>query len=556
MRRRPKSTQGWVKSLEVKNTTIQNRSKKARLETTHTVPHHHVDSREVSDFLLTLTKYKVPKDQLLFSIGKHLIGKSYNPAVIEFLNEYDLPLVEIVDIPNGAFDLLGSAYQFLNSKHENLVQGSFYTGKATSLEFVKDLDFSGGQTIFDPSCGSGVFLFRSEAGPEQIYGVDSDPIAIMIAKFNYFLKFPTGGPPNLFAMSFFDWSARNPDAKFDYVIGNPPYGSNLNVKEIDSKYVFSGESFSYFIELGHRRVKSGGVLRYLVPESLLNVKRHADIRSFLLGEGNLTRIKKFQEKFTGIMSDTFLIETSSDYASHVVFEDKSFSKIPKSLYKEMQHQVLVNLTELDIQIIEKVRGMGTLTLADSTFGLGVVTGDNTSKLMKEPVAGAEPIYTGKEVERYRLLPPRNYIIFNRSQLQQVAPEYIYRAKEKLIYKTISKTLKFALDTSGALSTNSANIVIPHISGYTAITVMAFLNNPLYSFLHLKLFGGVNKLAKENLQSLPFPELSSATHTLLENLASQALLTKDFDSLDSHIQKTVFGLTPVEAEHIHKSLRSS
>ncbi len=518
------------------------------------MPHHHVDSRQVSDFLLTLKAYRESKEDILFSIGASLIGESDNPAVLDFLNEYARPQIKISGIPLGAFDLLGSAYQFLNSKHENLVQGSFYTGTATALEFINDLDFSGGQTIFDPACGSGVFLFRSEAGPTQVYGVDSDPIAIMIAKFNYFLKFPDAGPPNLFDMSFFDWSARNSNLDFDYVIGNPPYGSNLEINEIDSQYVFSGESFSYFIELGHRRVKPGGVLRYLVPESLLNVKRHADIRAFLLGPGNLTRIRRFQQKFTGIMSDTFLIEAASHYVPHVFFEDKVVSKIPKSIYMELQHQVLVNLTEMDIRIIEKVKGMGALTLAESTFGLGVVTGDNKSKLTKEPVAGSEPIYTGKEVEPYRLLTPRNYILFDRSNLQQVAPDEIYRAKVKLIYKTISKNLRFAIDTSGALSTNSANIVIPEISGYSAITVMAFLNNPLYSFLHLKLFGGVNKVAKENLQALPFPELSSTLHVRLETLVKDAVSNSNFDSLDSFVQTDIFGLTPEEILHIKYSLR--
>jgi predicted RNA methylase len=539
--------------LEVKNTTIQNRSKKARLETTHVVPHHHVDSRQVSDFLLTLKAYRAAKEDILFSIGASLIRESDNPAVLDFLNEYARPQINISGIPMGAFDLLGSAYQFLNSKHENLAQGSFYTGTATALEFIKDLDFSEGQTIFDPSCGSGVFLFRSEAGPTQIYGVDSDPIAIMIAKFNYFLKYPDAGPPNLFAMSFFEWSARNPNLDFDYVIGNPPYGSNLEINEIDSQHVFSGESFSYFIELGHRRVKPGGVLRYLVPESLLNVKRHADIRAFLLGPGNLTRIKRFQQKFTGIMSDTFLIEAASHYVPHVFFEDKVVSKIPKSLYMEMQHQVLVNLTEIDSQIIEKVKGIGTLTLAESTFGLGVVTGDNKTKLTKEPVPGSEQIYTGKEVEPYRLLKPRNYIVFDRSNLQQVAPDDVYRAKVKLIYKTISKNLRFALDTSGALSTNSANIVIPDIPGYSAITVMALLNNPLYSFLHQKLFGGVNKVAKENLQALPFPELSSKLQIQLENLVKEAVLNSDYDSLDSFVQTEIFKLTPLEIRHVKSAI---
>ena len=85
--------------------------------------------------------------------------------------------------------MLGYIYQYLNSKRENLVRGSFYTDYKIAKDFVNDLDFSKNQLILDPSCGSGSFLFNSYTSSNQIFGVDNDPIAIMIAKFNYFIKF-------------------------------------------------------------------------------------------------------------------------------------------------------------------------------------------------------------------------------------------------------------------------------------------------------------------------------------------------------------------------------
>ena len=85
---------------------------------------------------------------------------------------------------------------------ENLEKGSFYTGPEIAIDFVNDLDFSSGQIIFDPACGSGAFLFNSNAPAEQIVGVDVDPIAIMIAKLNYFIKFPKAKSPNLFCDDF------------------------------------------------------------------------------------------------------------------------------------------------------------------------------------------------------------------------------------------------------------------------------------------------------------------------------------------------------------------
>ena len=187
--------------MKVSNTTIQNRSKQKRLANEHIVPVHHLDNSSVAKYLTQLEELPFDKEELLFSIGVALLGQVSNPAIRDFLETYEYQ-VHDVPPPPLAFDLLGSAYQYLNSKHENLVKGSFYTGKSIAQDFVDDLEFSHGQKIFDPACGSGVFLFRSNAPADQIYGVDFDPIAVMIAKFNYFIKFPDAVPQTFSILIF------------------------------------------------------------------------------------------------------------------------------------------------------------------------------------------------------------------------------------------------------------------------------------------------------------------------------------------------------------------
>ena len=175
--------------MHVKNTTIQNRSKQGRLTSEHKIPSQNVSDSETIRFIQDLQNLQESKEAILFAIGKQLLGKNNNPAISKFLSEYKYKDLKINNIPKSQFDLLGSVYQFLNSKLENLEKGSFYTGTQIALDIVGDLDFNNSQTIFDPACGSGAFLFNSDAGPKQIYGVDFDPIAVMIAKFNYFIKF-------------------------------------------------------------------------------------------------------------------------------------------------------------------------------------------------------------------------------------------------------------------------------------------------------------------------------------------------------------------------------
>ena len=166
-----------------------------------------------------------------------------------------------------------------------------------------------------------------------------------------------------------------------------------------------------------------------------------------------------------------------------------------------------------------------------------------------PVKGSEPIYTGKQVNKYTLAEPITHLVFNRANLQQVAPDEIYRSSQKLVYKTINKNLKFAFDGTQSLTTNSANIVIPQIPGYDILSVMAFLNSDLYSFLHLKLFGGVNKIAKENLMALPFPKLDAKSNSQIIKLV-RGILNGDPDGkLQNYIHFDVFGLTKEDVAHI-------
>lgn len=167
------------------------------------------------------------------------------------------------------------------------------------------------------------------------------------------------------------------------------------------------------------------------------------------------------------------------------------------------------------------------------------------------LAGAEPIYTGKEInDSYSFAPAKNYIIFERSNLQQVAPDEIYRSPKKLVYKTINKNLKFVIDTSKSLTTNSANIVIPQIDGLSIYSVLALLNSKLFTFVHYKMFGGVNKVAKEHLMALPLPALSKKQDTKLTQLTIDAIATNNDEAVQEFINSEIYHFNTKEINYIY------
>jgi hypothetical protein len=254
------------------------------------------------------------------------------------------------------------------------------------------------------------------------------------------------------------------------------------------------------------------------------------------------------------MSDVYMLELNHKKTKNMIFEDSGeATSIPKTLFAGLKNQIFVNLNKNDIGIIEKVEDIQGSDLSKSIFGLGVVTGDNKTKLFSVQEKGMEPIYSGKEVEKYKLLPAKNYILFDRNNLQQVAPDEIYRAAVKLIYQTISKYLKVAIDTTGSLSTNSANIIISTLDTIDVYSLLGLLNSDLYSYLHLKLFGGVNKIAKENLMALPLPKLSKKQDETLKKLVLEVLETGDDSKVQDYVNVEIFDLTELQVKYLMSEL---
>lgn len=540
---------------QAKNTTIQNLTKQEKLSKEHVLPKHIVNHNQTIAFLQSLLTIPYSKEEIIFNIGLELVGENTNIFYNKFLSEYSYKKIAIKNAPKEEFDLLGAAYQFLNTKYENLSMGSFYTSRELAHEMTKDLTFDKNETLIDPSCGSGVFLFAADIPEDRIFGVDFDPIAVMIAKFNFFIKFPDAKLyPQIYQSDFIDWYLNNKNSRYTYIVGNPPYGANLDLSKLHSKYITTGESFSYFIEYSFYMLEENGLLSYLLPESILNVKRHVDIRDFILDKANLTKIKKYDTKFAGVMSDIYQIDLDEKKTKKMSFisSGKTYS-IQKASFKELKNHIFTPLTKEDADIIHKVKTKSSNSLSGSTFALGVVTGDNAKKLLGAPNAKTEPIFTGKEIEKYSFLPVKKHIVFDRSNLQQVAPDAIYRAEEKIVYKVITKRIKVAIDVTKSLTSSSANIIIPNVPNNNVYSVAILLNSELYTFINQKLHGSVNKMSKENFEALPFPNFTKKQLSEIKNLIHQYSQGNLEESVLQNFVYTFFTITEKEKAYIQANI---
>lgn len=485
-------------------------------------------------------KYEI--GDVMLSIGMNLLTKSEHShqtvethrgatrkIVASMQQDYQI-IPEILDFqfPDDETDLLGLVYQMLLTEGEKNTIGSYYTPFNIAKNMTKGLDFSGSQTFFDPCCGSGVFMLALEnVRPEQIFGCDNDPIAVMLAKFNLLLKFPDEDfEPQICCCDYLKTSSPQTPGYLKhlqtYIISNPPWGAAI----IDSekKRISQKESFSFFFEKSFQQLENNGVIRFLLPESIMNVKCHKAFREFLLNNGNFASISLYSDAFSGVQTkyvDVELHRKNSDDSRVKVIENGNTRYVSKSSFLLTKNLNFNLLSENDDRIVRGILSKGKYTLADSVWALGVITGDNRHKLKDGQGRGLEPIFTGKEIEPYTLKTPRKFIEYKRADFQQVAKDEVYRAEEKLVYKFISNKLVFAYDNTRSLFLNSANILIPNIPGMSVKTVLAFLNSDLYGFLYKSLFGEI-KILKGNLMELPFPEITEKEDELLKNLVNQVL----------------------------------
>jgi type I restriction-modification system DNA methylase subunit len=475
-------------------------------------------------------------------------------------------------------DILGLIYQSITAEGNKSQAGAYYTPKKVVKEIV-DLYVQEDFLILDPCCGTGQFLLctlEKIKKPGNVWGFDIDEVAVRLARINVLLKFPDiDFTPHIYHKNTLleIESKEISPSLFDAIITNPPWGVHFSSNETDklqSLYpsIKSGEAFSYFIQKGLHLLKEGGILSFVLPESLLNIKTHRDIRKIIVDKTNIIKIKYLDRVFKNVFTPIIRLDIKKSSPD----EFNKFEAEKVNIRHTIEQSKLKNNADFifnvfssteDTELFEKIYSKEHTTLVNNAeWALGIVTGDNKKYLADYRTDQNEPLLTGKNVNRFLNDEPKKFIKFDPAKFQQVAPEHKYRAKEKLIYKFISKELVFSYDNNQSLTLNSANILIPKVKDYPIKTILALFNSSLYQFLHQKMFGSL-KILKGDLEKLPLPTLNEKHHSEIINLTDQLLnpelpvYTRQeiFKNLDDYVMD-LFNLNSREKTHIKTNIKIS
>ena len=289
---------------------------------------------ETSIFLLTLNLLK--KEDILIRIkiqdiiaGKIILTnnkqinrelKSWQKKVISNKIKKEYSFLIDCELPKQD-DILGFIYQSLLAEGTKSQNGSYYTPINIVSEIIDD-HLQKDSKVLDPCCGTGQFLLafsKKIKYPEKIYGVDIDEMAVRIARINLLVKYKDKVfAPNivckntLFEIGNYDLFSLNDEKirEFDIIATNPPWGvhfSKTDKERLKTLYpqIESFESFSYFLKKSIDLLKKGGVISFILPESILNVKVHRDIRRIIINKTSIKKVfyldRVFKNVFTPVI---------------------------------------------------------------------------------------------------------------------------------------------------------------------------------------------------------------------------------------------------------------
>lgn len=472
-------------------------------------------------------------------------------------------------------DTLGFIYISLTGMQKRKSSGTYYTPTRIVRRLLESLghvmDFEG-KAFLDPCCGTGNFLIcliNMGASVHNIFGRDIDEISVQITRINVFLLSENISADELYSHFAVEDSLKAEITdRYDAVIGNPPWGYEFSEEDrryLSAKYKTAAgsgiESFDLFIEKGISLLKDNGALAYVLPKTLLTAAAHLETRRIIMNSCSLKFAAYLGNAFKGIQCPAVILGAVKDCRKEIkgcsVWTKMREFTINQSRYFGDNITLSLDVTDEENDCLNKISSADNAVYLrnNAKFALGIVTGGNGDCLSAEKRAGYEPILRGSDISRYKIKPAGSYILFEPSKFQQSAPEEIYRAPEKLLYRFIGEAPVFAYDDAGTLSLNSCNILIPQIEGLHIKYILAILNSSVTAFFLQKTFNSV-KLLRSHIEAVPIPFASQDIQERITERVNRIMsIDGGIGDMYEALDDDIMGLYRLSPEHI-KTIKSA
>lgn len=474
-------------------------------------------------------------------------------------------------------DLLGLIYISCKDSGERKSVGTYFTPTTIVNKLIQKLINGNNiekKKILDPCCGTGNFLLQipGSVGVEYLYGNDIDQISVLLTRINLALKYHMKDRNILYQhITVNDYLTFEKKEYFDYIIGNPPWGYEFSEEQsiqLKKKYICASagtiEAYDLFLEQALSNLKLNGVLSFVLPEAVLNVKSHLPIRTFLMKNHSIQYLEYLGNVFDQVQCPCIILQMLRNHMplscigmnvndGRRIYTIKEERKIDKESFN-------FAMTDKEYKVWQKIENVpGKMTLeGKAKFALGIVTGNNKAYVTNQKTMENEMVLRGQDLRKFHFLESGRYMIYRPEVFQQAAPTGYYRASAKLLYRFVCSQLVFAYDDQQTLSLNSCNILIPELNDIDIKYILAVLNSRMAQFYFKKKFNSI-KILRSHIEQIPIPvcekEEQGYIIQLIEDLikpSSEEDVLRDYERLDLEIAN-IFRLSSKEYAVIREAL---
>lgn len=246
------------------------------------------------------------------------------------------------------FERLQKESELSTAADPRIGAGRGATRRRQTLLLIHYAEKLGALKVMDPACGSGAFLVEalrqlhdeyektnralaelSGSGRQRslldldrqilrqnLFGRDLLPESVEISRLSIWLRTARRGEKleTLETSITVGDSLRADDAEtFDVVLGNPPWGAELegwSAQMLDKRFPNSGEerdSYALFIIRAWEMLKRNGILAFIIPNSWLTVDGYTSFRAWILRHFEVLEITNTWKIFSDVNHDTALL---------------------------------------------------------------------------------------------------------------------------------------------------------------------------------------------------------------------------------------------------------
>jgi len=288
-----------------------------------------------------------------------------------------------------------------------------------------------------------------------------------------------------------------PDGGFDAIIGNPPYA--VNVRAIRSALERGGyatlsraggrismNTAAIFIDRAHQLLRPGGVLGFIVPNSILRVGEYARVRQFLLENTTIHEIvdegSPFEAANLGVVSFVATRRPPADMHRVLVRDrrggDRIHGHVEQRLFAERE-MISLYLDDIALAMEQAPERLGQVV--HNRRGASIPP-TNLVYLSANPAVGRWML-RGRNLMRYGLLHVPGEDRFLRASLPAALREVaLLFDEEKVLIQNIGSRVVAALSTGGEGFLETVNILRATAgSPYSHLALLVLLNARLMSY---------------------------------------------------------------------------